>query len=75
MSLSTVALTTPEEFQELLDVMKNAFDRAAQIALDSPAGKYSFIHIDGTMAGLLNQEVSVGFSVLEALTPHPVGDL
>jgi uroporphyrinogen-III decarboxylase len=39
------------------------------------AGKYSFIHIDGTLRGLLQQEASVGFSVLEALTPHPVGDL
>ena len=102
----------PEEFQELLDVMKIAFDKAAQISIDSPAEvlmipenlssemvgpdffehymrayqeewttkirearKYSYIHIDGTMAGLLSQEASVGFSVLEALTPHPVGDL
>ena len=39
------------------------------------AGKYSFIHIDGTLAGLLKQEASVGFTVLEALTPYPVGDL
>lgn len=39
------------------------------------AGKYSFIHIDGTLAGLLKQEASVGFTVLEALTPHPVGDM
>ena len=39
------------------------------------AGKYSFIHIDGTLAGLLRQEASVGFTVLEALTPHPVGDV
>jgi len=39
------------------------------------SGKYSFIHIDGTLAGLLAQEASVGFSVLEALTPYPVGDL
>jgi uroporphyrinogen-III decarboxylase len=39
------------------------------------AGKYSFIHIDGTLSGLLNQEAAVGFTVLEALTPHPVGDL
>ena len=39
------------------------------------AGKHSFIHIDGTLAGLLRQEASVGFTVLEALTPHPVGDL
>ena len=41
----------------------------------SEAGKYSYIHIDGTLSGLLKQEASVGFSVLEALTPHPVGDL
>jgi uroporphyrinogen-III decarboxylase len=39
------------------------------------AGKYSFIHIDGTLAGLLKHEAEVGFSVLEALTPHPVGDM
>jgi uroporphyrinogen-III decarboxylase len=39
------------------------------------AGKHSFIHIDGTLAGLLKEEASVGFSVLEALTPYPVGDL
>ncbi|MEN8229209.1 MAG: uroporphyrinogen decarboxylase family protein [Bacteroidota bacterium] len=112
MSVTMVALTMPGEFQELLDVMKKAFNQAAQIAVDSPvdvlmipenlssemvgpdffemymrayqeewtdkiekAGKYSFIHIDGTLAGLLKQEASVGFSVLEALTPHPVGDL
>lgn len=39
------------------------------------AGKYSLIHIDGTLRGLLKQESLVGFSVLEALTPSPVGDL
>jgi uroporphyrinogen-III decarboxylase len=39
------------------------------------AGKHSFIHIDGTLGGLLQQEASVGFTVLEALTPYPVGDL
>ena len=112
MAVTTIALTMPEEFLELLEVMKNAFNQAAQIAVESPAevlmipenlssemvgpdffemymrsyqeewtakirkaGKYSFIHIDGTLAGLLKQEASVGFSVLEALTPHPVGDL
>jgi uroporphyrinogen-III decarboxylase len=112
MAVTTIALTLPEEFLELLEVMKKAFDQAAQIAVESPAevlmipenlssemvgpdffelymrayqeewtakirkaGKYSFIHIDGSLAGLLKQEASVGFSVLEALTPHPVGDL
>jgi hypothetical protein len=39
------------------------------------AGKFSFIHIDGTLRGLLRQEAAVGFTVLEALTPAPVGDL
>ena len=112
MSVTMIALTLPEEFQDLLEVMKKAFDQAAQIAVDSPAevlmipenlssemvgpdffelymrayqeewttkireaGKHSYIHIDGTLAGLLSQEASVGFTVLEALTPHPVGDL
>ncbi|MCL5271135.1 MAG: hypothetical protein M1457_11455 [bacterium] len=39
------------------------------------AGKHSFIHIDGTLRGLLREEGAVGFNVLEALTPAPVGDL
>jgi uroporphyrinogen-III decarboxylase len=112
MAVTMAALTAPDEFKDLLDTMKNAFDQAAQIAVDSPAevlmipenlssemvgpelfkmymyeyqkewttkikaaGKYSFIHIDGTLSGLLKQEAEVGFTVLEALTPHPVGDM
>ena len=112
MSVTMIAMTLPDEFQDLLDVMKKAFDQAAKIAVESPAevlmipenlssemvgpeffelymrayqeewttkigeaGKYSYIHIDGSLAGLLKQEASVGFTVLEALTPHPVGDL
>jgi len=112
MSVTMTALSVPEEFLDLLEIMKKAFDQAAQIAVESPAevlmipenlssemvgpdfferymrayqeewttkireaGKYSYIHIDGTLAGLLKQEASVGFSVLEALTPHPVGDM
>jgi hypothetical protein len=39
------------------------------------AGKYSFIHMDGTLKGLLRQVASVGFDVVEAVTPAPVGDL
>jgi uroporphyrinogen-III decarboxylase len=39
------------------------------------AGKFSFIHIDGTLRGLLREEASTGFSVLEALTPKPSGDM
>jgi hypothetical protein len=38
-------------------------------------GKYSFIHMDGTLRGLLREEASIGFSVIEAMTPKPVGDL
>ena len=112
MSVTMMAMMVPDEFEELLRIMKKAFDQAAQIAVDSPAevlmipenlssemvgptffeqymrgyqeewtkkiseaGKYSFIHIDGTLRGLLKEEASVGFNVLEALTPHPVGDL
>ena len=92
--------------------MKMAFDKAARIAVDSPAevlmipenlssemvgpqffesymreyqeqwigeirkaGKHSFIHIDGTLRGLLREEASTGFTVLEALTPKPSGDM
>ncbi len=112
MAVTTAALTAPDEFMDLLNIMKTAFDQAAQIAVESPAevlmipenlssemvgpdlfrtymfdyqkewttkirkaGKFSFIHIDGTLTGLLKQEAEVGFDVLEALTPHPVGDI
>jgi hypothetical protein len=102
----------PDEFAETLVVMKSAFDRAARIAVESPAevlmipenlsaemigrryfeqymrayqeewigeiakaGKHSFIHMDGTLSGLLREEASTGVSVIEAMTPEPVGDL
>jgi hypothetical protein len=39
------------------------------------AGKYSFVHMDGTLEGLIREVASTGFSVLESLTPAPVGDL
>lgn len=111
-AVTMTAFTAPDDFMDLLQTMKKAFDKAAKIALDSPAevlmipenlssemvgpeffemymadyqkewtakireaGKYSFIHIDGTLAGLLKQEAAVGFTVLEALTPYPVGDM
>lgn len=45
---------------------------AAQIR---KAGKYSCIHLDGTLKGLLRQECTVGLTFIEALTPSPVGDL
>jgi hypothetical protein len=39
------------------------------------AGKYSFIHIDGTLRGLIREASQCGFDVLEAVTPGPVGDI
>ncbi len=39
------------------------------------AGKHSFIHMDGTLKGLIAEVASVGFDVIEAVTPKPVGDL
>jgi len=39
------------------------------------AGKHSFIHMDGTLRGLLRQVAATGFDVLEALTPVPSGDM
>lgn len=39
------------------------------------AGKYSFVHMDGTLKGLIREVASTGFTVLEALTPSPVGDI
>jgi hypothetical protein len=39
------------------------------------AGKFSCIHMDGTLKGLLRQESGIGLSFIEAMTPAPVGDL
>jgi hypothetical protein len=39
------------------------------------AGKFSCIHMDGTLKGLLRQEAAIGFTFIEALTPAPTGDL
>ena len=39
------------------------------------AGKYSTMHLDGTLRGLLRQEAEVGYTFIEAMTPAPAGDL
>ena len=44
------------------------------IARIHEAGKYSFIHMDGTLRGLLKQVSESGFDVIEAVTPQPAGD-
>ena len=101
-----------DEFSELLDRLEACADRAAQVALDSPAeflmipenissevvgkgpyhaymeryqrkwferiraaGKTSFVHMDGTMRGLLREVSTAGARVMEALTPAPTGDI
>ena len=45
------------------------------VKLIQDAGKFSFIHMDGTLRGLIRPVAETGFRVLEALTPAPVGDL
>lgn len=39
------------------------------------AGKYSFMHMDGTLGKMLPEVSQSGFDALEALTPVPQGDL
>ena len=39
------------------------------------AGKVSFVHLDGTLRGLISEISAAGARVIEALTPKPVGDL
>src|SRR4030042_495377 len=38
-------------------------------------GKFSCIHMDGTLKGLLREESGIGLTFIEAMTPAPVGDL
>jgi len=45
------------------------------VARIQQAGKRAFIHMDGTLRGLLPKVCSVGFDVVEAVTPLPVGDM
>ncbi|MEI6788964.1 MAG: uroporphyrinogen decarboxylase family protein [bacterium] len=112
MALIEMQCEDPALLRETLAVVKESHDRAAQIAVDSPAeilmipenlsaevvgpdlfeeymrpyqsqwasaikqaGKYSCIHMDGTLKGLLRQECTVGLTFIEAMTPSPVGDL
>ncbi len=39
------------------------------------AGKFSFIHMDGTLRGLIKHVAETGFDVIEAATPFPSGDM
>jgi hypothetical protein len=39
------------------------------------AGKFSFVHMDGTLRGLIGPVASTGFRVIESFTPAPVGNV
>ena len=45
------------------------------IAKIKNAGKYSLIHMDGTLKGLVAEVAKTGFDIIEAVTPAPVGDM
>jgi hypothetical protein len=101
-----------EEFLRTMEVVRRSHDRAARLAVESPAevlmipenlssecvgkafyemfmrdyeetwaqrideaGKFSCIHLDGTLKGLLRETCSTSLTFIEALTPAPVGDL
>ena len=102
----------PGRLAETLSAVRLAHDRAARVAVESPAeilmipenlssevvgprfyemfmrdyhetwsrrirtaGKFSCVHLDGTLKGLLRQVCAAGFTFIEAMTPAPVGDL
>jgi hypothetical protein len=111
-AVAEIHADAPGELAAALAAVRLAHDKAAQIALDSPAevlmipenlssevvgprfyglymrdyhetwcgriaaaGKYSCVHLDGTLKGLLRQVCKAGFTFVEAMTPAPVGDL
>jgi len=111
-AVTEICADDPGQLTETLAAVRVAHDRAAEIALGSPAevlmipenlssevvgprfyemfmrdyhetwagrirasGKYSCVHLDGTLKGLLRQVCGAGFTFIEAMTPAPVGDL
>jgi hypothetical protein len=111
-AVAEIQADAPGELEETLAAVRAAHDRAARIAVDSPAeilmipenlssevvgprfyelymrdchqawcreiaaaGKFSCVHLDGTLRGLLRQVAGAGFTFIEAMTPAPVGDL
>ena len=84
---STVAVASPAEVLMITEnlssevVGERLFDRWLRdsyvewAAKMRGAGAFSCIHMDGTLAGLLRQVSSVGFTFIEAMTPAPVGDV
>jgi len=111
-AVTEIHADAPSELEAALAAVRLAHDRAAQIAIGSPAevlmipenlssevvgprfygrymrdyhetwsgriaaaGKYSCIHLDGTLKGLLREVCAAGFTFVDAMTPAPVGDL
>ena len=111
-TVTEIHADAPGELEATLAAVRRAHDRAARIALESPAevlmipenlssevvgprfyklymrdyhetwsgriasaGKFSCVHLDGTLKGLLRQVCGAGFTFVEAMTPAPVGDL
>ncbi len=50
-------------------------DQVAWARRIAEAGRYSCIHMDGSLRGLLRQESSIGLTFIEGMTPAPVGDV
>ena len=73
-------LMPPENFSSDI-VGKNFFDLYLKSYYEDSnkkikeAGKYSANHLDGYLKGLLKDVIATGFSIIEAMTPKPVGDL
>lgn len=60
----------PAFFERYLRDPQTTWSQAVQ-----ETGKFSCIHMDGTLRGLLREESSIGLSFIEACTPAPVGDV
>ena len=111
-AVAEIEADDPGRLAAALAAVRSAHDRAARIAVDSPAEvlmvpenlssevvgprlydlymrdyhetwagrieaaeKFSCVHLDGTLRGLLRQVSAAGFTFVEAMTPAPVGDL
>jgi len=65
---------TSETFTGLFDeYLAGQYRRRLEVL--HAAGVRAAVHLDGTVRGLLPKLSAVGFDAVEALTPHPVGDV
>jgi uroporphyrinogen-III decarboxylase len=68
-NLSSEVVGKPYFYKYMKEYHKKITDLIRQ------AGKFSYIHMDGTLKGLVKEISEAGFDVVEALTPQPVGDI